>query len=219
MSQADSTTTIDMPAVQSRRRFLSAGVATGGAVLALATIPPASSATAPAPSLDPVFGLIEAHRSASRVLSSAVDEKGRRERTLLAEGAGLHPFFVAVDFRGAPTIFYTHTQIDACPDLERPDQAHAGLDVAISRHSAIVGDIDSVIADASDVVDERLDALVSTAPTSASGLRALLRYILRDDDAPTTIGLSEDIDRLDALLHSIEGALDRIDPVGAPETI
>ncbi|WP_461331208.1 hypothetical protein [Bradyrhizobium elkanii] len=213
--------TLNHTTAPSRRRFISraAGVAAGGTVLALSAIAPASSATAPAASPDPVFGLIEAHRSASRILMSVVDEKHRRAQTLLAEGIGLHPFFVAVDFRGAPTIFYTHTQIDACPDLERPDQAHAGLDVAISRHSAIVGDIDSVIADASDVVDERFDALVSTAPTSASGLRALLSYILRDDDAPTTIDLSEDIDKLEALLNSIEGALDQIAPVGARETI
>lgn len=207
--------------VPSRRRFLSqaTGVAAGSAVLALATIPPAPAAIAPAVSPDPVFGLIEAHRSASRILMSAVDEKQRRGQVLLAEGIGLHPFFVAVDFRGSPIVLYSHAHIDACPDLDRPDQAHAGLDVAISRHSAIVGDIDRVVGEASDVVDERFDALVSTAPTSASGLRALLSYILRDDDAPTTIDLSEDIDKLEALLHSIEGALDQIAPVGARETI
>jgi hypothetical protein len=47
MSQTDAT---------SRRRFLSqaAGVAAGGAVLALTTIPPALSANAPAPSVDPM---------------------------------------------------------------------------------------------------------------------------------------------------------------------
>ncbi|WP_370191871.1 hypothetical protein [Bradyrhizobium elkanii] len=194
-------------------------MAAGGTVLALSAIAPASSATAPAASPDPVFGLIEAHRSASRILSSAVDERGRRARTLLAEGIGLHPFFVAVDFRGSPIVFYTHTQIDACPDLERPDQAHAGLDLAIGRHSAIVGDIDSVVGDASDVVDERFDALISAAPTSAQGLRALLSYILRDDDAPTSMDLAEDCCRIETLMRSIEGALDHIAPVGARETI
>jgi len=44
-----------MPVDPTRRRFLSqaAGVAAGGAVLTLATIPPASAATAPASPLDP----------------------------------------------------------------------------------------------------------------------------------------------------------------------
>jgi hypothetical protein len=48
----------------SRRRFLSqaAGVAAGGTVLALATIPPASAVAAPASPLDPVFALIAAHK-------------------------------------------------------------------------------------------------------------------------------------------------------------
>jgi hypothetical protein len=56
---------VDAP---SRRRFLStaAGIAAGGTVLALATIPPASAAAAPAGSLDPVFSLIEAHRTAQQ---------------------------------------------------------------------------------------------------------------------------------------------------------
>ena len=50
MAQVDSENNTVMPAVQSRRRFLStaASVAAGGTVLALATIPPAPAADAPA---------------------------------------------------------------------------------------------------------------------------------------------------------------------------
>jgi hypothetical protein len=53
MSQANSENSTAMPVVQSRRRFLSqaAGVAAGGAVLALAAIPPARAAAAPASAL------------------------------------------------------------------------------------------------------------------------------------------------------------------------
>jgi hypothetical protein len=63
-----------MPAVSTRRRFLSqaAGVAAGGTVLALATIPPALAATAPASPLDPIFSLIERHRAASADYHEAV---------------------------------------------------------------------------------------------------------------------------------------------------
>jgi hypothetical protein len=62
MSQADSTNSTPMPAAATRRRFLSqaAGVAAGGTVLALATIPPVSAVAVPAGLPDPVFGLIEA---------------------------------------------------------------------------------------------------------------------------------------------------------------
>jgi hypothetical protein len=65
----------------SRRRFLSraAGVAAGSAVLALATIPPASAAAAPGGLLDPVFSLIEAHRTASAAHSVALKEQARLE--------------------------------------------------------------------------------------------------------------------------------------------
>jgi hypothetical protein len=54
MSQADSTNSIVRPAEAMRRRFLSqaAGVAAVGTVLALAAIPPASAAAAPAGALD-----------------------------------------------------------------------------------------------------------------------------------------------------------------------
>jgi hypothetical protein len=66
-----------MPVVESRRRFLSnaAGIAAGGAVLAVATIPPAPAAAAPAGLLDPVYSLIEAHRTASAAHAVACDEQ------------------------------------------------------------------------------------------------------------------------------------------------
>jgi hypothetical protein len=69
------------PVDPTRRRFLSqaAGVAAGGAVLALATIPPVSAATAPAGLADPVFGLIEAHRTATAAHTVALKEQERLE--------------------------------------------------------------------------------------------------------------------------------------------
>ena len=50
MAQVDSENNTVMPVVQSRRRFLSqsAGMAAGGAILALVPIPPAAAASAPA---------------------------------------------------------------------------------------------------------------------------------------------------------------------------
>ena len=61
MDQANrvhSTPQLNAPVDPTRRSFLStaAGVATGGAVLAMATIPPASAAAGPAGSLDPAGG-------------------------------------------------------------------------------------------------------------------------------------------------------------------
>lgn len=82
MPQANSDNSTLMPAAQSRRRFLSqaAGVAAGGTVLALATIPPASAAVAPASPLDPVFSFIEAHRTARAAYLVALAEQNRLDR-------------------------------------------------------------------------------------------------------------------------------------------
>ena len=79
MAQVDSENNTVMPVVQSRRRFLSqsAGMAAGGAVLALATIPPAPASAAPASPLDPVFGLIAAHRAARASYLAAIEEQIR----------------------------------------------------------------------------------------------------------------------------------------------
>jgi len=67
------------PVDPTRRRFLSqaAGVAAGGSVLALATIPPARAVAAPASTLDPVFSLIEAHRTARAAYLIALDGQNR----------------------------------------------------------------------------------------------------------------------------------------------
>jgi hypothetical protein len=70
------------PAGSTRRHFLSqaAGVAAGGTVLALAVIPPAAAVAAPASPLDPVFGLIEAHRTARAAYLVALEEHTRLDR-------------------------------------------------------------------------------------------------------------------------------------------
>jgi hypothetical protein len=55
MAQADSNISIPASVDPTRRRFLSnaAGIAAGGTVLALATVPPAPAIAAPAVTLDP----------------------------------------------------------------------------------------------------------------------------------------------------------------------
>src|SRR5258708_30670117 len=55
MAEVNSENSTAVPAVSTRRRFLSqaAGVAAGGTALALATIPPAAAVAAPANLLDP----------------------------------------------------------------------------------------------------------------------------------------------------------------------
>ncbi len=78
-----------MPAVSTRRRFLSraAGVAAGGAVLALATIPPASAADVS----DPVFDLIASHKKITGTVNAIAAEINRAveidEQTALEQGA------------------------------------------------------------------------------------------------------------------------------------
>ncbi len=79
MAQATSDNSITAPIVSTRRRFLSqaAGVAAGGTVLALATIPPAPAADAPASALDPVFALISAHRNGGAIVKAIEAEHSR----------------------------------------------------------------------------------------------------------------------------------------------
>jgi hypothetical protein len=71
MAQATSDNSITVPAVSTRRRFLSqaAGVAAGGTALALAT--PSGAAVH-----DPVFALIEKHRELDAALEATIHEKG-----------------------------------------------------------------------------------------------------------------------------------------------
>jgi hypothetical protein len=69
MAQVDSKNITAAPADPTRRRFLSqaAGVAAGGTVLALASLPASAAA-------DPVFALIEAHRAAAAALTITLRE-------------------------------------------------------------------------------------------------------------------------------------------------
>jgi hypothetical protein len=69
-------------AVTSRRRFLSqaAGVAAGGAAMALAAIPPATAASAPTSPLDAIYGLIETHRAAHAAHLVVCDGQDRLEQ-------------------------------------------------------------------------------------------------------------------------------------------
>jgi hypothetical protein len=81
MAQVNSDNSTLMPAVSTRRHFLTqaAGVTAGSAVLALATIPPGAALAAPAGALDPVFALIEAHKATEAALAVACAEKARLE--------------------------------------------------------------------------------------------------------------------------------------------
>ena len=82
MPKANSDNSTTMPAEATRRRFLTqaAGVAAGASVLALAITPPAWAVAAPAGLPDPVFGLIEAHRTARAVHLAALEEQTRLDR-------------------------------------------------------------------------------------------------------------------------------------------
>jgi hypothetical protein len=70
------------PVDPTRRRFLSqaAGAAAGGTVLALAAIPPGAALAAPASALDPVFALIEAHRTARAAYLVALAGRNRLDQ-------------------------------------------------------------------------------------------------------------------------------------------
>ncbi|WP_038381360.1 hypothetical protein [Bradyrhizobium elkanii] len=208
-------------ATELHRRAVLAGLAAAAPAAALASVPALSAQASVMSPDDPVFGLIEAHRAVARAAAAASEERSRRQQILLDEGIGLRPHVTAIDDSGSPVVVYSHRHIDGCPTLsgQQRDRAHAGLEAALGRHSAVLGDIDNVVSDACDAADEHLDALLSTAPTSVAGLRALLHYILADDGGPTC---DEDLSwngRLETLLFSIVGALDNIDAAHAGEAV
>jgi|ERR1700680_1780661 hypothetical protein len=102
------------PVDPTRRRFLSqaAGVAAGGAVPALAIIPPASVLAAPAGLPDPVFSLIAAHRTARAAYLVALaehtrlDQLGDPDAYLISEAPFMAQLDALNDVIGtAPTTF------------------------------------------------------------------------------------------------------------------
>jgi hypothetical protein len=89
MAQATNVQSTNTPAVPTRRRFLStaAGIAAGGTVLALATIPPALAAAAPAGPLDgasasPARALDDAGEAWKSVASASVVSWRPRGRSI-----------------------------------------------------------------------------------------------------------------------------------------
>jgi hypothetical protein len=203
-----------------RRRFLSqaAGVATGSAVLALATIPATADAAAPmaamAPSgVDPIFALIEEYRAAARIAAAAASEVDRREEMMLEQGLGTYPVTCVLDAaaRGKPmpTMAYSHEHIDQLLPPDRFSKANAeakaALDVQIERNKAAVGDSEDVLYAAQDAETEAVDTLIWTVPTTIAGVLALLelspelrRSRVLDDGQADAITISV-IDALRAL--------------------
>lgn len=79
MAQVNPEISTPTPAVSTRRHFLSqaAGVAASGAVLSLATNPPAAAMVAPSgalasPEIDPIFALISRHRAEEQAYEAAL---------------------------------------------------------------------------------------------------------------------------------------------------
>jgi hypothetical protein len=212
MSQADSTNIIVRPAVSTRRRFLSqaAGLAGGGAALALATVSATAAAVAPMAALassdaDPIFALIEDYRTAAKTAAAAASEVSRREDMLLEQGLGTRPFISVLNPNGTPsqepTTVYTHEYIDRLlpPDRfsKRNAKAHASLDARRKRHNAIMGDSEEVMYAAQDAETEAVDELVWTPPKTIAGVLALLELLpelrrsrVLDDDQTEAITIS-----------------------------
>jgi hypothetical protein len=70
-----------LPAASTRRHFLSqaAGAAAGSTVLAQATLSPVQARPATDGAVDPVYGLIEAHKAADATYNAACVEQSRLE--------------------------------------------------------------------------------------------------------------------------------------------
>jgi hypothetical protein len=224
MAQVDSENTTAMPAVSTRRRFLSqaAGVAAGGTALAPATNSAAADGASPMASpalscVDPIIALIEEYRTAAKTAAAAASEHSRRESMLIEQGLGLSPFISVLDVSGpghaSPMVVYNHEYIDRFipPDRfsEPNDAAHASLDAQVWRHNAIMGDSQHVMYAAMDVEREVLDTIVWTSATTIAGAVALLEFwsVIRKS-SPEVL----DDDQIDTLISSVADVLRVLPP-------
>ena len=175
MPQANFDNSTTMPAVSTRRRFLSqaAGAAAGGTALALAAVSATADAAAPMAALassgvDPIFALIEDYRTAAKTVAAAASEVSRREEMLIEQGLGTYPVTCVLDAtaRGKPmpTMVYSHEHIDRVLPPDRFGKANAkakaALDVQIERNKAAVGDSEDVLYAAQDAETEAVDTLI-----------------------------------------------------------
>jgi hypothetical protein len=151
MAQVDSENSTALPADPTRRRFLSnaAGVAAGGTVLALATIPPAPAAvalTGAAAKPEAIFGLIEDHRTAIVSEDVAWRYYSRLEEAIPAEQ------------RRGSTIFRWEVTEVATDDPRWTAACHACGDAALKADQIAIDMLDAPISSA-----EGLGALMSYA--------------------------------------------------------
>ncbi|MGY4281228.1 hypothetical protein ACVWXO_000448 [Bradyrhizobium sp. LM2.7] len=198
MAQVNPEISTPTPAVSTRRHFLSqaAGVAASGAVLSLATNPPAAAMVAPSgalasPEIDPIFALISRHRAEEQAYEAALmardeldipEEFNRPGRVQFGMTDGRNPHYL-----------YSHKQIDDClvAGSRHSPKFKAGLHAELDRDrlqiSAKREEIGLPYAEerVEQLCDSCLDlewALVNTMPTSIAGVAALLRYANECED-------------------------------------
>jgi hypothetical protein len=183
------------------RRSLVAAVASATSV---GITTPSIAASHPAAKPDPIFGLIEAHRRAYRAFEDALDDKSRAEERLQAEIGTSCPrvqcfvlepeFFFShggstpedllknarhIEARSVYRSARSHDEIDTLlkSDPAQAKSAHAELDALLSRQAEILDPHEAAEEKSSDAAaDARLN-LFEFAPTSLSGLIALMRYL------------------------------------------
>ena len=198
----------------SRRGFLAqaAVVAAGGAALGVALPLPVSAGGAERV-LDPTFALIEAHRAAEAAHMVACAEHSKCERIVIDEGIGLRPFTVMMDDNGHVTVVYAHGQIDAYSREYVSEQvaakAHADLDRVLARYDEIMGDSEDESGRLGDVALEALDELISSVPTTALGLRAMVSYLADD---VVDVGQQLQREQVELLLTTMSDALQALHP-------
>lgn len=185
----------------SRRRFLSqaAGVAAGGAALALATVSSTDCEAAPSasvapPDADPIFALIARHRAEEQAYTDAL--VARDELYEAAPEDARRAQRVRIGMKdGKPHYVHSHAAIDErlewAPDFAHTPEIRARLHDELDRDSAYIQAIEeefglaAAYERASELCDSCFElewAIANTPPTSVAGLVALLRYINEVED-------------------------------------
>jgi hypothetical protein len=201
MPQANFYNNTPMPAVSTRRRFLSqaAGVAAGGAVVALATVSAAADAAAPmaalaASGVDSIFALIAGHRAEQQSYSDALMARDELKE-IVPEEIGRRPRVQFGMKAGEPYYLHSHQQIDRqlvwMPDFGSTPKIRARLHAGLSRDMCeLAAKQDEYgLPAAEDRVEQLCDscqelawALANTMPTSMAGVAAVLHYANEIED-------------------------------------
>jgi hypothetical protein len=180
------------------RRSVLGHIALAGVTASLAR--PAKGAT-----YDPVFGAIEAHRTASAGVRAACAESDRL-CDLADRIAGKHEVILP-DFSKAQCYYEIEAYFPGDENKDLRTAYVTKLDERQEARNAVYGDIDAVVNVPAVIECNAIDALVEIAPTTLQGLLTLLVYLAEAHQADPVLICDQHLEPLIANLGEAAATL------------